>query len=130
MIWKAGGLKLVKANKTFREQAEMSRSMKPSKDQVIDADENVMTIVLKGKQSDHLDTMIYQRCQELVTTGKKAIHPNMLPTQCAATKYHSLSLQAGPTVAGKLLQAAGWDWKLGGGRLKQMKLWSCPSITS
>ena len=65
--------------KTFREQAEMSRSMKPSKDQVISADENVMTIVLKGKQSDHLDTMIYQRFQELVTT----------------------SLQAGPTVAGR-----------------------------
>ncbi len=28
MIWKAAGLKLVKANKTFREQAELSRSMK------------------------------------------------------------------------------------------------------
>ena len=130
MIWKAAGLKLVKANMTFREQAEMSRSMKPSKDQVIAADENVMTIVLKGKQSDHLDTMRYQRFQELVTTWKKAIHPNMLPTKCAAKKYHSLSLQAGPTVAGELLQAAGWGWELCGGRLKPMKLWPCPSITS
>ena len=106
MIWKAAGLKLVKANKTFREQVEMSRSMKPSKDQVIATDENVMTIVLKGKQSDHLDTMKYQRFQELVTTGKKAIHPNTLQPKCAATKYHSLSLQAGPTVARELLQAA------------------------
>ena len=86
----------------------MSTSMKPSKDQVIAADENVMTIVLKGKQSDHLDTMRYQRFQELVTNVKKAIHPNMLPTKCAATKYNSRSLQAGPTVAGELLQAAGW----------------------
>ena len=61
MIWKAAGLKLVKANKTFREQAEVSRSMKPSKDQVMAADEKVMTIVLKRNQSDHLDTMRYQR---------------------------------------------------------------------
>ena len=105
-------MKLVKANKTFREQAEMSRSMKPSKDQVIAAVENVMTIILTGKQSEHLDTMRYQRFQVLVTTGKKAIHPNMLPTKCAATKYHSLSLQAGPTVAGELLQAAGWGLPL------------------
>ena len=58
-----------KANKTFREQAEVSRSTKSSKDQVIAADEKVMTIVLKGNQSDHLDTMRYQRFQELVTTG-------------------------------------------------------------
>ena len=57
VIVKADGLKLVKANKTFREQAELSRSMKSSKRQVIAADEKVMTIVLKGKQSDHLDTM-------------------------------------------------------------------------
>ena len=89
MIVKAAGLKLVKANKTFREQAEVSISMKLSKHQVIDADEKVMTIVLKGKQSDHLGTMIYQRFQELVTTGK-AIHPKMLPPKCAATKHHSL----------------------------------------
>ena len=90
MIGKAAGLKLVKANKTFREQAELSRSMKSSKSQVIAADEKVMTIVLKGKQSDHLDNMRYQRFQELITTGKKAIHPNMLPPKCAATKYHSV----------------------------------------
>ena len=70
MIAKAAGLKLVKANKTFREQAEVSISMKLSKHKVIDADEKVMTIVL-------------------VTTGK-AIHPKMLPPKCAATKHHSL----------------------------------------
>ena len=58
MIGKAAGLKLVKANKTFREQAEVSRSMKLSKDLVIAADEKVMTVVLKVEQSDHLDTMI------------------------------------------------------------------------
>ena len=90
MIAKAAGLKLVKANKTFREQAEVSTSMKLSKHQVIDADEKVMTIVLKGNQSDNIDTMIYQRFQELVTTGKNAIHPKMLPPKCAATKHHSL----------------------------------------
>ena len=86
MIGKAAGWKLVKANKTFREQAEVSRSMKSSKDQVIAADEKVMTIVLKGKPSDHLDTRRYQRFQELITTGEKAIHPNMLQPTCAATK--------------------------------------------
>ena len=67
----------------------MSRSVKSSKHQVIAADEKVMTIVLKGKQSDHLDTMRYQRFQERVTTGKKAIHPYMLPPKCAATKCHN-----------------------------------------
>ena len=90
MIGKAAGLKLLKANKTFREQAEVSRSMKSSKHQVIAAGEKVMTIVLKGKQSDHLDTMRYQRFQELVMTGKKAIHPNMLAPKYVVTKYHSL----------------------------------------
>ena len=75
MIGKAAGLKLVKANKTFREQAELSRSMKSSKRQVIAAEEKVMTIVLKGKQSDHLDTMIYQRFQELITSGKRPSTP-------------------------------------------------------
>ncbi len=90
MIAKAAGLELVKANNIFREQAEVSISMKLSKHQIIDADEKVMTIVLKGKQSDHLGTMIYQRFQELVMTGKKPIHPKMLPPKCAATKHHSL----------------------------------------
>ena len=47
MIGKAAGLKLVKENKTFREQAEVSRSMKSSKHQVIATDEKVVTIVLK-----------------------------------------------------------------------------------
>ena len=75
MIGKAAGLKLVKAYKTFREQAEVSRSMNSSKHQVIAADEKVMTIVLKGKLSDHLDTMRYQRFQDLVTTGKKPSTP-------------------------------------------------------
>ncbi len=59
MIGKAAGLKLVKANKTFREQAEVSISMKSSKHQVITADEKVMTIALKGNQSDHIDIMRY-----------------------------------------------------------------------
>ncbi len=130
MIGKAAGLKLVKANKTFREQAEVSRSMNSSKHQVIAADEKVMTIVLKGKLSDHLDTMRYQRFQDLVTTGKKAIHPNMLPTKCAATKYHSLRVfKQVQQWQGNTLQAADWGCELCGGRLKPMKLWPCPSVT-
>ena len=113
MIGKAAGLKLVKANKTFREQAEMSTSMKSSKDQVIAADENGMTIVLKENQSDHLDTMRYQRFQELVTTGQKAIHPNMLPTKCGATKYHSLRVfKQVQQWQGNTLQAADWGCEL------------------
>ena len=89
-IGKAAGLKLVKEKETFREQAEVFRSVNSSKDQVIAAGEKAMTIVQKGKLNDHLDTMRYQRFQELVTTRKKSIHPNMLPPTSAATKYHSL----------------------------------------
>ena len=44
VIGKTAGLKLVKANKTFREQADMSRSINSSKHQVTAADEKVMTI--------------------------------------------------------------------------------------
>ena len=92
MIGKAAGLKLVKANKTFREQAEVSRSMKPSKHHVIAADEKVMIIVLKGKQSDHLDSMIYQRFQELVTAGKrssipKCCHQSVQQRSTTASEY-------------------------------------------
>ena len=109
VIVKADGLKLVKANKTFREQAELSRSMKSSKRQVIAADEKVMTIVLKGKQSDHLDTRRYQRFQELITTGKKAIHPNMLQPSCAATKYHIIRVfKQVQQWQGNTLQAGDW----------------------
>ena len=90
MIAKSAGVELVKANKTFNEQAEVSISMKSSKHKVIAADEKVMTIVLKVKQSDHIAIMRYERFQELVTTGRKAAHPKMLPPKCAATKHHSL----------------------------------------
>ena len=76
-IGKAAGLKLIKDNETFREQAEVFRSVVSSKDQVIAAGEKAMTIIQKGKLNDHLDTMRYQRFQELVTTRKKAIHPNI-----------------------------------------------------
>ena len=89
-IGKAAGLKLVKENETFREQAEVFRSVNSSKYQVIAAGEKAMTIVQKGKLNDHLDTMMYPRFQELVTTRKKAIHAHMLPPTSAATKYHSL----------------------------------------
>ena len=132
MIRKAAGLiLLVKANKTFREQAEMSRSVKSSKRQVIAADEKVMTIVLKGTQSDHLDTLRYQRYQELVTIGNKVIHPNMLPPKCAATKYHSLRVfHQVQQWQGNTLQAGNWAWELCGGRLKPTKLCPCPSIIS
>ena len=107
VIVKADGLKLVKANKTFREQAELSRSMKSSKRRVIAADEKVMTIVLKGKQSDHLDTRRYQRFQELITTGKKGHPPQHVATNvCSNEVPHHQSLQAGPTVAGEYF--AGW----------------------
>ena len=91
-IGKAAGLKLVTENETFREQAEVFRSVNSSKDQVTTAGDKAMTTVQKGKLNDHLDTMRYQRFQELVTTRKKAIHPNMLPPTSAATKYHSLGV--------------------------------------
>ena len=112
MIGKAAGLKLVKANKTFSEQADLSRSMKSSKRQVIAADETVMAIVLKGKQSDHLDTMRYQRFQELITTVGQG-HPNQhVATKVCNNKVpHHQSLQTGPTVAGEYF--AGWRWGLG-----------------
>ena len=69
---------------------EVFRSVNSSKDHVIAAGDKAMTIVQKGKLNDHLDTTMYPRFQELVTTRKKAIHPNMLPSTSAATKYHSL----------------------------------------
>ena len=117
MIVKAAGLKLVKANKTFSEQADLSRSMKSSKHQVIAADEKVMTIVLKGKQSDHLDTMRYQRFQELVTT-RKGHPPQHVATKVCRNKVpHHQSLPSGPTVAGEYF--AGW-------RLKPMKFVRAP----
>ena len=85
--------------------------MKSSKRQVIVADEKVMTIVLKGKQSDDLDTMRYQRFQELITTGKKGHPPQHVATKVCSNEvpYHQ-SLQAGPTVAGDYLTLQAGDW--------------------
>ena len=97
-IGKAAGLKLVKQNETFREVAKVFRSIKSTKDQVITAGE---IIVQKGKPTEHLDTMRYQRFQELVTTRKKAIHSN----QHVSTSVHRYevpqpqSLPSGSTVA-------------------------------
>ena len=102
-IGKAAGVKLVTENETFREQAEVFRSLNSSKDQAIAAGEKAMTIVQNGKLNDHLDTMRYQRFQELVTTRKKAIHPNMLPPTSAVLNKVSQpqSVPSGPRVAGE-----------------------------
>ena len=96
-IGKAAGLKLVKENEIFREQAEVFRSVKSSKDQVIASGEKAMTIEQKGKLNDHQYTMRYQRFQERVTTRKKAIHPNML----LPTVVQPQSFPSGPTMAGE-----------------------------
>ena len=118
-IGKAAGLKLVKENETFREQAEVFRRVNSSKDQVIAAGEKAMTIVQKGKLNDHLDTMMYPRFQELVTTRKKAIHPNMLPPTSAATKNQSLRVSHQVQQwQGNMLPAEDWGWELSEGRLK------------
>ena len=78
-----------------------------------------MTIVQKGKLNDHLDTMRYQRFQELGTTRKKAIHPNMLPPTSAATKYHSLRVfHQVQQWQGNTMSAENWGWELSEGRLK------------
>ena len=98
---------------TFREQAEVARSMKSSKHQVMAADEKVMAIVLNVNQTDHVDTMIYQRFQELITTGKKAIHPNMLPPKSAGKKYHSLRVfNQVQQWQRNTLHAGDWGWEL------------------
>ena len=126
MISKAAGLKLVKANKTFREQAEVSISMELSKHQVIAADEKVMTIVLKGRQSDHLDTMIYQLFQELVTTGGKGHPPQDVATKvCCNEAPQPQSLPSGPTVTwGNTLQTGYWGWELCGTTERRITLYS------
>ena len=81
-----------------------------------------MTIVQKGKLNDHLDTMMYPRFQELVTTRKKAIHPNMLPVTSAATKYHSLRVfHQVQQCQWNTLPFADWGWQLSEGRLKPVK---------
>ena len=118
-IGKAAVLNIVKEKETFREQAEVFRSVNSSKDQVIAAGEKVVTIVQKGRLNDHLDTMRYQRFQELVTTRKKSIHPNMLPPTSAATKYHSLRVfHQVQQWQGNTLPAEDWRWELSEGRLK------------
>ena len=61
---------------------------------------------------------------------KQAIHPNMLPTKCTATKYHILRVfKQVQQWQGNTLQAADWGCELCGGRLKPMKLWPRPSVT-
>ena len=130
-IGKAAGLKLVKDNDTFHEQAEVFRSVNSSKDQVIAAGEKAMTIVEKGKLNDHLDTMRYQRFQELVTTRKKAIHPNMLPPTSVATKCHSLRVfHQVQQWQGNTLPAEDWGWELSEGRLKPVNSDFCPAPQS
>ena len=121
-IGKAAGFKLVKENETFREQAEVFRSVNSSKDQVIADGEKAMTIVQKGKLNYHLDTMMYPRFQELVTTRKKAIHPNVLPPTSAATTYHSLRVfHQVQQWHRNTLPAEDWGWELSEGRLKPVK---------
>ena len=121
-IWKAAGLKHVKENETFREQAKVFRSVKSSKDQVIAAVEKAMPVVQKGKLNEHQYTMMYQRFQELVTTRKKAIHPSMLLPTSAPTKCHSLRVfHQVQQWQGNTLPAEDWRWKLSEGRLKPVK---------
>ena len=102
-IGKAAGLKLVKEKETFREQAvpKVFRSVNSSKDPVIATGEKAMTIVQKGKLNDHLDTMRYQRFQELVTTRKKSIHQHVATNFRSNKVSQPQSVPSGPTLAGE-----------------------------
>ena len=122
------GLKLVKENEAFHEQAEIFYDWNSSNGQVISAGEKAMIILQKGKVNDNLETMRYRRFQELVTTRKKAIHPNMLPPTSAATKYHSLKVyHKVQEWQGNTLRLEDWGWKLSEGRFKPVISDSSPA---
>ena len=63
--------------------------------------------------------MRYQHFQGLVTTQKKAIHPNMLPPTSARTKYHSLRVfHQVQQWQVNTLPAEDWGWEHSEGRFK------------
>ena len=66
-IGKATGLKLIQDTEAFREQAEVFRSKRATKDDIITAGEKAMAIVYKWNPSDSLDDVRYRQFQALVT---------------------------------------------------------------
>jgi 5'-3' exonuclease len=118
-IGKAAGFKLIQDSEAFREQAEVFRSKRATKDDIITAGEKAMAIVYKWNPSDSLDVVRYRRFQALVTTRNKAVLPNMLPPTSAATKYHSLRVyHQVQEWQGNTLNAEDWGWKLSDGTFK------------
>ena len=89
-IRKGASLKRFKVSSTFREQAKVFDTYSASMHDVVDAGEKASVIIYKGKLTDTLDSLWYQRFCEKVASKSSHVKPQTLPPTSGAAKYHSL----------------------------------------
>ena len=84
----APSLKLMK-NNFFAEQAAVFLNSASKQEEVIVAVKRALVSNYKGKPSDTLNSLRYQRFQEKVTVEKTFLHTRELPLTFASAKFHS-----------------------------------------
>ena len=115
---KATALSFIQEDKCFREQVAVFSQIGYSASEISDAGEKALMCLYKAKHVKNLNTLRYQKFQELLRTSKKAIHPKSLPPTSATAKYHSLrKYHQVQTRRGVELSAEDWGWKVAEGKM-------------
>jgi hypothetical protein len=117
-IGKGHGLKLLKDNNTFLEQASVFGNPESTPTEIAAAGENAMVCLYKGKSSDILDNLRFARFQEKVAVSKTSLHPRVLPPTSSATMYHSLCVfHQVQEWKGHKLDPLKFGWKISDGKM-------------
>ena len=93
-LGKGLGLKKLKADATFCEQAELFNNMKPdnksAKTAIINSGERALVALYKGNPGDTLDLLRHRNFCTKVASSLVKVEPKSLPPTSASAKYHSL----------------------------------------
>ena len=89
-IRKPGGLKKLRSNAFFREQADVFEGLHATPEDIRIAGENTLLCLYNGRPVDKIDTLKVQHFHRKVSSSTSCVQPRTLPPTAAAAKYHSL----------------------------------------
>ena len=110
-VGKKIGLKLIRTNKVFFEQAQVFSKQNSTKAEVIAAEDKALLHIYKGLPGDALNFLRFQRFHQKVGSSISLVQPEVLPPSSAAAAYHSLCVY--PQVQdwiGKATEMSPEDW--------------------
>ncbi len=121
-VGKAASLKKMQKSSTLVEQAKVFMDPLSSHDQIVNAGDIAMRVLMGGKTSETLDDMRYRQfhCKALKSTA--TVKAESLPPTAAATKYHSMRVfHQVMSWKGIDLQPCDWGWCEEQGQLYPIK---------